>query len=78
MVSRIPVSAGQEEGGGDDFSKLTKQRNVVVTTYNRDRTAVPTAVNSVVKQGRLVPWVRRFRHYQTVHYGLTARPSAPD
>ena len=32
----------------DDFSNLVKQRNVVVTTYKRDGTAVPTAVNVVV------------------------------
>ena len=32
----------------DDFSHLVKQRNVVVTTYRRDGTGVPTAVNVVV------------------------------
>jgi uncharacterized protein len=125
----------------DEFSNLARQRNVVVTTYKRDGTAVPTAVNVVVigdhayfrtwstsgkakrlrrdaraliapsnargkatgpavaatarllsgeeetpvrqalakkypvLQGRLVLWVHRFRHYQTVHYELTASPT---
>ena len=31
-----------------DFDSLTKQKNVVVTTYKRDGTAVPTAVHIVV------------------------------
>jgi len=127
----------------DDFSNLVKQRNVVVTTYKRDGTGVPTVVNVVVigdhayfrtwstsgkakrlrrdprvliapsnargkvtgpavaatarlltgeeeipvrqalakkypvLQGRLVLWAHRFRHYQTVHYELTAGPPRP-
>jgi PPOX class probable F420-dependent enzyme len=31
------------------FDNLAKQRNVVVTTYKRDGSAVPTAVNVVVE-----------------------------
>ena len=31
-----------------DFDSLAKQKNVVVTTYKRDGTEVPTAVNVVV------------------------------
>jgi uncharacterized protein len=32
-----------------DFDSLSKQKNVVVTTYKRDGTGIPTAVNVVVK-----------------------------
>ena len=120
------------------FDVLTNTRNVAVTTYKRDGTAVPTTVNVVVLgdrayfrtwatsgkakrlrrdghvliapstargkrtgpeiaatarllekdeagpvvealankypllQGRLVPFVHRRRHYETLHYELTA------
>jgi PPOX class probable F420-dependent enzyme len=123
------------------FDDLAKQRNVIVTTYKRDGSAVATPVNIVVigdrayfrtwatagkakrlrrdsrvtiapatargkpagpsisatarllapdevppvrralskkypiQQGRLVPLIHRLRHYETVHYELSASES---